>query len=460
MNSYQRLVSNTALFAISSFSSKVLVFLLVPFYTRVLSPADYGTAELLVQTGALLLPLASVGIGSAVVRFSLERGSDKRCVFTVGLLCNLFGLGLLLLAAPLLGKLSSLTPYTTWLLLFVIASNLHGLCSQFIRTLGHVRLFALDGLLRTALTILFNILLLKVFRCGVAGYVLANVASDALSAIFLFFRAGLARYVSLSALRGAAAAEMLRYCVPLIPNTVFSWIISLSDRYFINLMVGSSANGIYALANKIPAALILVATVFASAWELTALAERPREERERFFSNVFGVYQAAVFVVGSALILTAQITIRMLSTPEFYGAWRYVPVLVLATVFSCLSSFLTSLYMLDKRSVANLAITAAGAALNVAGNLLLIPRWGAMGAAVSTLASYALLFTVRAVHSRGILRIRWSVPRFLLSLALLSAQCLLIGCGAPHWPVWAAFCFLAVLALHCKWLLRALQKAI
>ena len=52
------------------------------------------------------------------------------------------------------------------------------------------------------------------------------------------------------------------------------------------------------------------------------------------------------------------------------------------------------------------------------------------------------------------------MPRFLLSLALLSAQCLLIGCGAPHWPVWAAFCFLAVLALHYKWLLRALQKAI
>ena len=460
MNPYQKLISNTALFGLSTFGARFLTFLLTPFYTRVLSSTEYGVTDLLLQTGNLIIPLASVGVANAVIRYGLERNSDKSAVFTTGILTDLAGFLILLLAAPLLGQIPVLSGYVWLVLLYVLMANIHSVCNQFARTMGHVRLFALDGILRTALTIVFNILLLAVFPMGVTGYVMANILADGITTVFVFLRAGQWQYLHLSSVTRRGAARMLRYSAPLVPTNLCGWIINISDRYLIALLVGSAATGIYAVSNKIPTVLLTVANIFTSAWQLSALAEQPKAEKERFFSNVFVVYSAIAFVVASGVILTAQISTRMLAAPAYYEAWHYVPVLTLATTFACLGSFLSSIYMVEQRSAATLVTTMLGAAANVVGNLILIPLWGSMGAALSTLFSYILIFGVRAVHTRSMLRIHWDIPKAAASVLLLVVQCLLIERAVPLWPLWSVLCFLAVTAVNFRPLWSALQKAI
>ena len=460
MNPYQTLISNTALFGISTFGSKFLSFLLTPFYTRILSSAEYGVTDLLIQTGNLLIPLASVGIANGVIRFGLERSSDKRGVFTTGLLTTLAGFLVLLLLSPLLERITFLSGYLWLLLLYVLMANLHALCNQFARAMGHVRVFALSGVICTLLTIFFNILLLAVFQMGITGYILANVLADALSTIFVFLSARQWRYLRLAALSRSGAAQMLRYSAPLVPSTLCSWIINISDRYLIALLVSSAANGIYAVGNKLPNVLMTVSSIFTSAWQLSALAEQPRAEKERFFSNVFSVYSAIAFAAASAVILTARLSTRILAASDYYGAWQYVPVLTLATTFACLGSFLSSIYMVEQRSTATLVTTLLGAAANVVGNYFLIQLWGPMGAALSTLGSYVLIFAVRAVHTRSMLRIHWDVRRFLPSVLLLGAQCLLMERNLPLYSLGACLCFLGILAVNGKPLWSAAQKAL
>lgn len=460
MNPYQNLISNTVLFGISTFGARFLTFLLTPFYTRVLSSAEYGVTDLLLQTGNLLIPIASVGIANAVIRYGLEQAGDKRGVFTTGMVTTLSGFLLLLLIAPLLGQITFLSGYLWLVLLYVLAANIHSVCNQFARTMGHVRLFAVDGVLRTVLTILFNILLLAVFPLGITGYVLANVLADGITTVFVFLRAKQWRYFRLSALSRRDAARMLRYSAPLVPSTLCSWVINISDRYLIALLVGSEATGIYAVANKVPSVLMTVANIFTSAWQISALAERPQAEKERFFSNVYATYSAIAFVTGAGVILTAQLSTRLLAAPAYYEAWRYVPVLTLATTFSCLGSFLASIYMVEQRSGATLATTMLGAAANLAGNLLLIPAWGSMGAAISTLLSYVLIWGVRAVHTRAMIRVRWNPARLLPSTLLLCVQCVLMERDVPLWPAWSGLCFLAVLIINFQPLWNAARKAI
>ena len=460
MNPYRNLISNTALFGLSTFGARFLTFLLTPFYTRVLSSAEYGVTDLLLQTGNLIIPIASVGIANAVIRYGLERTSNQRGVFTTGLLVTLAGFFLLLLAAPLLDQIPFLSGYLWLVLLYVLAANIHSVCNQFARTMGHVRLFALDGVLRTVLTIVFNILLLAVFPMGVTGYVLANVLADGITTVFVFLRAKQWRHLRLSAVNRRDTVRMLRYSAPLVPNNLCGWIINISDRYLIALLVGNAATGIYAVANKIPTILLTVANTFSSAWQLSALSEQPKAEKERFFSNVFTVYSAIAFVVASGVILTAQISTRLLAAPDYYEAWRYVPVLTLATTFACLGSFLSSIYMVELRSTATLVTTLLGAVCNLAGNFFLIQWWGSMGAAISTLVSYLLIFAVRAVHTRTMLRIRWDLPKFLLCFLLLGAQCIMMEAGAPLWPLWSSLCFLLMAASNFKPLWRAVKRAV
>lgn len=345
-------------------------------------------------------------------------------------------------------------------LLYVLAANLHSICNQFARALGHVRLFALDGILRTVLTILLNILLLAVFPMGAAGYVLANVLADGIAAVFVFSAAKEWRYLRLSSLSRSEAGRMLRYSAPLVPSTLCSWIINISDRYLIALLIGSAATGIYAVSNKVPNILMNVAGIFTSAWQLSALAEQPKAEKERFFSNVYAVYSAIAFVTASGVILTARLSTRLLAAPEYYEAWRYVPVLTLATTFACLGSFLSSIYMVEQRSTATLVTTMLGAACNLAGNFFLIPLWGSMGAAVSTLFSYILIFTVRALHTRSMLRIHWALHRLLPCVLLLCIQCVLMEREVPCLPMWSCLCFAAVALINRRPLWSALRKAL
>ena len=460
MNPYKNLISNTVLFGISTFGARFLTFLLTPFYTRVLSSTEYGVTDLLLQTGNLMIPIASVGIANAVIRYGLEQTSDKSGVFTTGIVTTLAGFLLLLFSSPLLGRIEFLSGYLWLVLLYVLAANIHSVCNQFARTTGHVRLFALDGVLRTVLTILFNILLLAVFPMGITGYILANVLADGISTVLVFLRAKQWRYFRLSALSHQGIARMLQYSIPLVPSTLCSWIINISDRYLIALLVGSSATGIYAVANKVPSVLMTVANIFTSAWQISALAERPKAEKEHFFSNVYATYSAIAFVTASGVILTAQISTRLLAAPEYYEAWRYVPVLTLATTFACLGSFLSSIYMVEQRSVATLATTMLGAVCNLLGNVLLIQSSGSMGAAISTLLSYIVIFAVRAVHTRSMLRIRWSARKLLFSTLLLGIQCVLMEADVPLWPIWSGICLFLICVVHFKALSSAVRKCL
>lgn len=460
MNPYKSLMANTVLFGISTFGARFLTFLLTPFYTRILSSAEYGVTDLLLQTGNLIIPIASVGIANGVIRYGLERSTDKNSVFTTGLLTASAGFVVLLLLSPLLDRVAFLSGYVWLILLYVLAANVHSVCNQFARSIGHVRLFALDGILRTALAILFNILLLAVFPMGVTGYVLANVLADGITTVFVFVQAGLWRFFRLSSLSRRDTIRMLRYSAPLVPSTLCSWIINISDRYLIALLIGSAATGIYAVANKVPSILMTVANIFTSAWQISAVAERTPGEKERFFSNVYSVYTAVAFAAASGVILTAQISTRLLAAPGYYAAWRYVPVLTLATTFACLGSFLSSIYMAEQRSTATFATTMLGAACNLVGNFFLIRYWGSMGAAVSTLLSYILIFAVRAVHTRSLLRLHWSFPKLAVSALLLAAQCVMMERDVPFWPLWSAICLLGICAIHLKALLRAVKSGL
>ncbi len=460
MNVYQKLLSNTLLIALSTFGSKLLVFFLTPFYTAMLSPEEYGIMDNVVQLSNLLIPIASAGIANAVIRFGLDNVTSKKTVYTFGIVVTAIGSALLLACYPLLDLVPFTGGYTILICAYVIAANFHAACSQFARSCGNVRLYAEGGILCTAVAIGLNILFLAGFHWGVAGYVLSSILADCVCAFFYIIRDEQWNAFSLPSILGSenqlANRDMLKYAIPLIPTTVCSWIINISDRFVITWFLGETANGIYSVANKVPTMLIVVSNIFTYAWQISAFADQPKEERERLFSNVARVYQAVAFVGAAGLSVTAKLSTMLLAEASYYEGWRYVPVLVFATTFCCLANFLTSVYMVDKRSVATFVTILIGAILNVAGNMLLIPAMGPMGAAISTAFSYFVMFAVRVFHSRTSVAIRWDVPRFVVSGILLVALTAVMVLEVPAW-LWISLGLTAViLVLNLKNLVKAM----
>ncbi len=456
MDKYKRLASNTLIFAIGTFSSKLLSFFLTRLYTEVLDKAQYGITDLIQQSGNLLLPLVTLGITNAVVRFGLDKNVKKSDVFTTGLVSLFVGMVVLLLISPLLGLIDLLNEHIWLLGLFVLMSSLRSLCAQFVRSQSRVKLFAIDGILSTVTTILFNLLYLVVLRWGVFGYIFSIVCSDALSVVFLFVTAKLHRYINFKNIDFMQSRAMLRYAIPLIPNTILWWITNVSDRYIVTAVCGESANGMYAAASKIPSLIMLASGIFMDAWQISAFTEQ--EGRDRFYSKVMKAYSSLLFVMASGVILCTRLIPRFLFAEAYYEAWRYIPLLVIAMVFTCMVNFLGSIYMVEKKSARSLATAAISAGVNVALNLWWIPAFGVNGAAAATLVCYLLVFAIRLWDTRRYIRIHWNYPRLLLCTVVLFAQTIILLLEVPLWVLWELLLFGVTAALCGKGILESVRR--
>ncbi len=468
MDKYRKLLSNTLIFAIGTFSSKALVFLLMPLYTHVLTTAEYGVTNTIVDMGNLLIPLITLGIINAIIRFGLEKETRKSDVFSTGFAVILLGTLLLLCLQPVLTDLlsplmvlmdmdpQSISRNLLLLIAFSFMSAMRSLCHQFVRARGMVKLFAVNGIVSTALTILFNVLYLVTFRWGVMGYIMAIITADFCSVIFLFVCADLHKFLHFRGLNLKVSKAMLRYALPLIPNTIFWWVTNISDRFMVAGFLGQDFNGLYVAAYKIPSVIILLAGIFSDAWQMSAFTEK--KDRDRFFTKVFVTYSSFLFMAAAGVILFARVIIRVLVSNEYYPCWEYVPILVVATVFTCMVDFLGTIYMTEKKSMHSMLTAAVGAGINILLNLQWIPLYGVNGAAMATLASYMMVFVIRAVDTRRYVRIRFSWLRILVNFVLVMGESLLMIREVPLWPLWTALVTLLLLLLNLKYVFSGLQQ--
>ena len=468
---YKKLLSNTAIYGLGTFASKILVFLLTRLYTECLSPNEYGIADLITNTANLLIPLAAVGICDGIFRFTLDSNENsKKNVFSTG--CTLMGISSIAFVIVMALALAfGIFKDHLWLVaVYVLMSNFHSACALYVRALDKTKLYALQGIMNTVLTISFNVLFLVVlpessFFNGVNGYVLSVVIADFIMGVFLLLYAKLYRDIRVKYFDTALAKQMLKYSLPLVPTTIFWWITNVSDRFMVTYFCGEGANGLYTAAYKIPTLLILITGVFSEAWQFSAVKENDEKGRSEFYTKVFGYFRALIFIVGALVIAFSRIISSVLYAEEYYIAWSYIPVLVGSSIFSSFVTFFSSVYVVRKKSIKSFLSAMVGALINIALNFVLIPEQlslfgfdlklaglGAQGAAIATLVSYFAVFVIRALDSRRLIRFDIGVLRLSVNVFILSAQALimLFVSDTLFLVIGQVICVLAVAAVNAR----------
>ena len=155
---YKSLLSNTAIFALSSMMSKLLVFLMMRYYTEILSPAEYSVADRIITTSDLLMPFVMVSTSDAIFRFTLDDTKKAQNVFSSGLKTVFIGFFVFAILSPLMKTVYFLSSYVFLIVIYVIFGIFRTITTNFVRSLGYVTLFAIDGLLANLTTIGFYIL--------------------------------------------------------------------------------------------------------------------------------------------------------------------------------------------------------------------------------------------------------------------------------------------------------------
>ncbi|MBE6600948.1 MAG: hypothetical protein E7637_00360 [Ruminococcaceae bacterium] len=459
MSRSKKLASNTLLIGVGTVGSKLLVFLLMPFYTAWLTTAEFGTAELLTSTANLLIPIACLGITNGIFRFAADRSSNKAEVFSSGVALLGMGLAGFVFLSPLLLLVKYFSSYYFLILAYVLVANLQSVCAQYVRAIDDTRLFAIQGIFNTALTVVFNVLFLAVFDFGLIGYVLSVIVGNLVTVAFLVWRAKLWRVFRPSAVRWQLIKEMLIFSLPLVPTTVCWLITDLSDRYMVTAICGEAATGIYSASYKIPTLVNLASGIFMQAWQLSAVAESSDEsECSRFYSQVFGGFLSLAFLGSAGLIVCSQLFTGILLNSAYADAWQYMPTLLCAVAFEAVVSFLATVYMVKKKSMHSFLTAMIGTVLNVVLNLLLIPRLEAAGAAIATMVSYGAVLAVRLVDVRRLMRFDMHVLRLLVNVLLLLGEAAVMTYVKTGKLLFTALPALALFVINAPMLLKSLKR--
>ena len=223
----------------------------------------------------------------------------------------------------------------------------------------------------------------------------------------------------------------------MMPNSLSWWISNSSDKYIVTWFCGTAVTGIYSVAYKMPSMISVVVQIFYNAWSISAVDGFGSEETLKFYNSIYKKYIAGTFFFASGIIWMNKILAYFLYSDDFFEAWLYVPVLVLAVVYHGMGSFVGSIYTSAKKTRILLFSTVAGAAANIVLNLIMVPLWGPMGAAIATCISYLVIWAIRCIGAGNIMKLDFRLKDTLLGSILLIGQIIII-CMDWKFSFWIA----------------------
>ena len=419
-----RLIENTGWMTISNFGSKILIFLLVPFYTRVLSTEDYGYYDLVYTAIVLCSPFITASIAEAVMRFTLIDESDASVAFSGGLFVSCFGIivavlsGLIVWFSIPIDDLYKV--FYEFAVLMFSTDALYALLSRFTRSLNEMKCMAFGSLLQAASLLIFSVLLLIPLKLGVCGYFLATALANASAALYMFTKIRAWRYIK--HVNMAYTFEMIRYGMPLGVNTAGWWTTNVLGRYAVAFFIGVSGTGLLAAAYKIPSIPKVIQQVFIQAWQISAIQEFGDEDSPEFFSKIYNTMCLASSVLTSGIICIIPLIALLMFSESFYDAWKLVPLLMVGVVFDCLASIVGGVFSAagNSKPLASSALVSVVVAALVC--LVFVPTIGTYGAVISSaLASFAI-WAMRLLQSRKYMTFAIKWRQNLCCFAVLLAQ--------------------------------------
>lgn len=456
----KELIRNIALFLLASFLPKTISFFLVPLYTNCLSTAEYGTIDLITATVQLLLPVFTLQVQDAVLRFAMEKGQDPKAVFSVGLRITLVGFCVFFMGfcgVCALGILPLEWPYLVFCLAYYLTGALGNLFQYFLRAIDRVRNLTVASVLTCLVTVGSNLITLLVFKWGVNGYLVSSILGHAVSIVYIFFSADLARYTALGIRDTQLTKRMVLFSLPMVVSALSWWVNNSLDKYILLYFCGVSASGLLAVAYKIPTIISTLANTVSKAFSVSVIREFDREDRDGFLGQSYATVSVLVVLACSGLMLLNMALSKVLFAKEFFAAWQLVPPLLVAAVMNHMSLSCQHICIALNRTTVVSMTALLGALVNLVLNLCMIPMLGAYGAALATAIGFFAVWLVRYIWIRRHVDLKNCRVKEPVSYGLLLCQMILAYWGNRFLAVQVG-CMVCIVLMYSEEVLAILRK--
>ncbi|MEO8398503.1 MAG: oligosaccharide flippase family protein [Ignavibacteriaceae bacterium] len=435
LDKLKQLTKDTAVYGISTMLGRFLNFILVPFYTHVFLPAEYGVIGLVYLFMALMNIVFLYGMDSAYLKFQGMQEAEKKSkdnfstpFISVLLTSFLFCVLIILFKEPIFKVLevpiefSYLAYYVAGILFLDAVAVIPFIVLRLERK---AKTFAVFRVLNILMNIFLNVYLIVFLKLGIEAVFISNLCASALSIFLLFPEIFKKLKIKFDFI---LFKKFLKFGLPYLPAGLAAMVIQVIDRYILQAMTDLDTLGIYTANYKLGIFMMLFVNMFQFAWQPFFLQNAKEKNAKEIFAKVLTYFT----IIGSVILIILSLFIDDIIKIEFFGRtlignlyWGgvdIVPIILLAYLFNGMYIiFLAGIYIKEKSSYAPL-ITGLGALVNVIVNILLIPLMGIMGAAFATLAAYLTLAVGMFVVTQKFYRIeyeKWKITKiffFIISI--------------------------------------------
>lgn len=408
MNQKKQLVKNTIIIAIGKLSTQIISYILLPLYTAKLSPSEYGTYDFICTVSLFLCPIITLLMEESMFRFLIDAISknEKKKIISQTVIYTFLGTIIFIPLAVLILNIS--TEYTGALIfafiVFVISNIFIGLSNALARGLSKIKLYSFSNFILGIGTIILNIIFIVFLKAGAEGLLWANSIANIATALVIFYKLKLWKFIG--KYDKPLMKEMVKYSVPLVPNSI-SWnIINMSDRIILTQILGAASNGIYAMASKFPNIISVVYGYFYTAWKESAARISKENNKNKYYNSIYHDMKRLLFSVTICLIAVMPFAFPILINKTYDEAYIYIPIIMIATYYSNLSSYFGGIFSAYKDTKIMGTTTIGAAIINLIIDLLLVRTIGIYAACISTLIADLIIYIYRKNKLKKYIKLR------------------------------------------------------
>lgn len=414
------LFKNTFIIAIGKFSTQVLSYFLLPLYTSILTTSEYGIYDLLVTICIFVIPLITIMMEESMFRFLIDEETidgKKRVISTASIyaiISTIIWCGLGFIILKIIGY-----EYTTVFILYVISSILMKLTNGISRGMSKIKLYSLSNFILSILTIALNILFIAQFRWGVYGLLYSTVLANLITCIFVLLKLKVYKLIKPKYFDQKKLKIMLKYSFPLVPNNISWYIINISDRIIVSSFLGSSINGIYAMANKFPNIMNNFSSFFFTAFKENVAKAFKKEDYEKYYNEIYVIVHNAFIAISLLIISILPFIFNIFIKKDYVAAYEYIPLLVIALYYGNMAGFYGTLFTAFKESKIIGKSTIWGAIINLVVHLALIYFVGIYAAIISTLVANYIVAIYRKIKLKNYVKLH-PLKNYYLAIFMLA----------------------------------------
>lgn len=432
MSEKPSLLKNTAILAVGNFSSKILTFALVPLYTSALSTSEYGAYDIVYSTMTLLIPILTLNIADAMLRFPLEKGADVPRICHIGIIITLLASVFVLTASQLpffsLGKTDGIS-YAAPLFL---SNAIYQLLVLLARGTNRFPLIAIAGFISSAAIVVLALVLIISLDLGLEGLYLSNILGMGAGAIYLIIMFRGVIFSRHSTRERGLLLRMVRYSLPLCFTLVGWWFINTAGRYIVLAFCGIADSGLYSISGKIPAILTAITSIFLQAWQVSGIEELEEDGDPSYVKSVFFYVESAMCLLCSIAICVTPILASVLFQNDFYVAWQYVPLQLVFVVYSTMGGMWGPVFSSSYNTRPMAISTLLGGAVSLSLGVPLAKGFGVHGVVVAALLGGFVNWLWRGKKAEQVSGMNFSMGKSMCMYSLLVLQGLLLVIANNH----------------------------